>query len=486
MYRSSIVYQAQEEFHLVDLDETVFSGDVVLSKVQESQPNVFVAHLDDDGPRFNSTCGLYVNPLEIHYNNIYWQMQKSGNESYYLYGAYFDDRPKAVGRIIRIIGMIDQYQTSVNAFCLMWFGNDTPAISRVLHSQFMWYEEWGYMNQALFPYVFSCEIPTEYENRVPDSVSFVGHPCDRATNNLKLVYNPSSKEDKKDFFVCVKGLNFAHNAKIAIRLVEWIELLKILGADKIVFYELQVHENITRILENYKHTRNVELIKTSLPGHYANMPHFMSTYLKKHIGVQMFQELIQYNDCFYRNMYKYRYVILLDVDEVIVPRGDLISWQQLVYDITLPKAVAKENITYASLIARNVHFMDEKKELQDWYPDIPEYMHMLQNVRRNKEHRAPTNGIKAFHNSELILSLHNHYARACIGDVNLWCPEFDFDLEDAHLQHYCYGRGKSECTTKNDEDLAVDTNIWKYRTELIREVNKVLKSTGFLKKQRKN
>ena len=37
---------------------------------------------------------------------------------------------------------------------------------------------------------------------------------------------------KKKFAVCVKGLDFPHQ-DISVRLVEWIELLNILGADKV-------------------------------------------------------------------------------------------------------------------------------------------------------------------------------------------------------------------------------------------------------------
>ena len=37
---------------------------------------------------------------------------------------------------------------------------------------------------------------------------------------------------KKKFAVCVKGLDYPHQ-DISVRLVEWIEMLNILGADKV-------------------------------------------------------------------------------------------------------------------------------------------------------------------------------------------------------------------------------------------------------------
>ncbi|XP_065347531.1 uncharacterized protein LOC135944468 isoform X2 [Cloeon dipterum] len=465
---------------VLKVDNTVLTDDDILSQIKIKHPNVFVAHLRDSGPRFNKTCGLYVNPLDIHYNNIYWQQQKTDNESYILYGAYFDGRPAAGGRIIRILAMIDKINLTENANCLLWFGNEKPAFSKISHSLYIWNTKWGAKNESLHPYVLSCSIPKEYGDRVPDSVTLVGRPCDRATNNLRVVHNPLQEEYKKDFVVCVKALNLKHNASFAIRLVEWIELLRILGADKIVFYELHVHENITRVLEHYEKTWNVEIIKVTMPGHYANIPDLMPTYLKHRGASKRLQELIYFTDCLYQNMYQYQYVVLLDVDEVIVPRGEIKTWQQLIYDITLPEAVAAKNITYASFIARNVYFMDDKKELNDWYLEIPKYMHMLQHVRRDRNYIKPGGGIKAFHNTDLILALHNHFARACIGNPNLSCPRYDFDLKDAHLQHYCTARKNPGCTSPRN--LTLDTNVWRFKHELIDAVKATLKETGFLKK----
>ena len=44
--------------------------------------------------------------------------------------------------------------------------------------------------------------------------------------------SPKEGEKKKKFAVCVKGLDFP-SEDISVRLVEWIEMLNILGADKV-------------------------------------------------------------------------------------------------------------------------------------------------------------------------------------------------------------------------------------------------------------
>jgi hypothetical protein len=62
-------------------------------------------------------------------------------------------------------------------------------------------------------------------------VSIVEYQCDTATKNLRVIYNKPEGE-KKNFAECVKGMDFPED-DLNVRLVEWIELLNTLGADKI-------------------------------------------------------------------------------------------------------------------------------------------------------------------------------------------------------------------------------------------------------------
>ena len=113
----------------------------------------------------------------------------------------------------------------------------------------------------------ACRLPKSHLKQVPLSVSIVENICDRATNNLRVIYNklPEDERDKKEFAVCVKGLDFP-NDDLSVRLIEWIELLHILGADKIFFYNLEVHPNVTKVLNYYEDKSYVDLTPISLPG----------------------------------------------------------------------------------------------------------------------------------------------------------------------------------------------------------------------------
>ena len=63
---------------------------------------------------------------------------------------------------------------------------------------------------------------------------------------MKVNYNiPSKSEPKEMFGVCMKAITIVKDESQHI--IEWIEILKDLGASKIFFYILDVHPNILKV-----------------------------------------------------------------------------------------------------------------------------------------------------------------------------------------------------------------------------------------------
>ena len=114
----------------------------------------------------------------------------------------------------------------------------------------------------------TCSLPVSHKERVPVMVSLVQEKCEEARNSLKVIYNPlREKEHKQKFAVCSKCLGkvvwslqfslyfcFQFNVPsdfpsedISIKLVEWIEISRALGAAKIFLYKLDVHSNISKV-----------------------------------------------------------------------------------------------------------------------------------------------------------------------------------------------------------------------------------------------
>lgn len=451
-------------------------------------PNIDLLYLYDNKDKKyaynNKPCGKLPNIYDIHFNNIYWQKSLTSNGTFYLYGAYLDVRqPNTIGPTIRILGMIDRIEPKIKTFCLIWFDMDkAPIASKIVQYKYIWHKEWGnYKSGILQPYLLSCHLPKSHWKDTPISVSIVERICDTATNNLKVIYN--KEKNKKDFAVCVKGLDFP-TYDLSVRLVEWIELLSLLGADKIFLYQLEIHPNISKVLEHYVEKGMVDLTPISLPGHQPNLKRLQHLYLKAKTNNKRQNELIPYNDCLYRNLYRYRYLVLLDIDEVILPRTQP-SWEKLMQDVERASLKVK-NESRASYSFRNVYFMDDMlpAHLNDSDPinisDVPEYMHMLRHVYRSANYSKPGSYIKCFHNTDKVLTLHNHFPIACLGGP---CTSYAVDTTIAQLQHYrydCVKELKMSCDKVYKSMSVRDTTIWKHKKLLIERSTKTLSALGFL------
>ena len=126
-------------------------------------------------------------------------------------------------------------------------------------------------------------------------------------------------------------------------------------------------------------------------------------------------------------MYRYKYIALLDTDEVIVPTNHS-NWSDLMDE------VVKEASDKVSWVFRNVYFFDEMLERKEgsYLTDIPHHLHMLQHVYRSEKHTHPGHYIKAFHDPLKVLTLHNHYPLSCLGP----CSFHSVPPSVAQLQHY--------------------------------------------------
>lgn len=100
------------------------------------------------------------------------------------------------------------------------------------------------------------------------------------------------------------------------RLIEWIEALRLLGADKIFFYEFFVDPQVKHVLNYYESRGVIQVTQTTLPGDLPNQSQLRHLYIHGHKSDKRLTELVPYNDCLYKNMYEYEFVAVMDTDEV--------------------------------------------------------------------------------------------------------------------------------------------------------------------------
>ena len=113
----------------------------------------------------------------------------------------------------------------------------------------------NYPDQVYKPITISCRIPQEVESMVPRAVSLTTtSDCPKKVHNsLRVIYEKPNKT-RESFAVCHKSLRYPVIPDFNIRLIEWLELLRILGVSKVFLYSLDIHKNVKRVLEYYQKT----------------------------------------------------------------------------------------------------------------------------------------------------------------------------------------------------------------------------------------
>ena len=113
------------------------------------------------------------------------------------------------------------------------------------------------------------------------------------------------------------------------QLVEMIEANRIFGAQKFVFYKYTVGSHVSTFLESYKKDNLVEVIPWQVPVVVDPWP----SDPKVEPEIHYFAQLASLNDCLYRNMFKSRFIVFTDMDEIIVPRHHE-NWSDMLTNVT--------------------------------------------------------------------------------------------------------------------------------------------------------
>ena len=105
-------------------------------------------------------------------------------------------------------------------------------------------------DDLLQPYLLSCPILKGKEDRIPVSVSLVQSECQKdkkPSNNLRIFNNHREDGVKKGIAVCSKALAQIPQKDNSMRFIEWVELLRALGAEKIMIGVISVHPNLMKV-----------------------------------------------------------------------------------------------------------------------------------------------------------------------------------------------------------------------------------------------
>lgn len=317
--------------------------------------------------------------LALKHNNFYWQtvnVRLNGNGSFvevHLLNAYLDDRGGPKRTVVRLLGASKYLKSIVgggNTYsCLLWYEGDTaPVISKVT-------EVYNYhqADGAYGPIMFSCQVPelTELPERaistgrpLPVTISLQTKPTcatvqQYPTNNLRIIAGKKSSKEEQAFHpttsigVCSRALRFEPftDENFPVRLVEWLEAVRLLGADKVylyIYHEVDEVPPLVEVLEEYEAEGFVELHRISLPGDQLNGMQIMHELLSHETPAMrkfhekrifFYQQMYELHDCLYRNLLRHTFIAQFDTDELIVPQSglkeEMLRWPEMLQAVAV-------------------------------------------------------------------------------------------------------------------------------------------------------
>lgn len=203
----------------------------------------------------------------------------------------------------------------------------------------IWWNGWDTNSSNVeTPLLLSCPLTEPLVG--PSIVSVVTEPCDYPSNAFYL--DPSYRDHyQRNFTICVKDMNFQQD--ISNQLIEWIEIHKILGAQKIDIYVDHIPDEVAFVVEYYRNFKGlVRVFEAPIKSN------------QRTLWQRRRDHIISYNDCLYRNIHESQYVIPLDIDEVLLPKIAN-DWSQL---ITRLKERGWNPSLNSAILIRNVFFFD--------------------------------------------------------------------------------------------------------------------------------
>jgi hypothetical protein len=235
--------------------------------------------------------------------------------------------------------------------------------------------------------------------------------------------------------------------------VEWVELHRMFGVSEFNIYNGSISSNMSSVFKYYSDRDVLRVFP---------MPPPINEFSERGAKLGSPASL---NDCMMRNWYRYRYMIVIDFDEVIIP-GSHDNYTSMLSAIDVARNLTSP---WRSYTFRNVYHFDH-------FPvDASQPEHL-----RTLRHRARTEpsgflyASKSFIDPKTCLSVFNHF---CYRKFTTYKGPSTLDVNTSIAMSHHYRRchfDDVKCNNMSQKILADDT-ILKFKPELNYRVQGVLK-----------
>ncbi|KZC04144.1 PREDICTED: uncharacterized protein LOC107185840 [Dufourea novaeangliae] len=386
----------------------------------------------------------------------------------FLYSAHLDLRVAGYPSL-RVIGVKRGPLPTSGLFCTVWYQEEDRgrAVSVEALVSTIWLDEWGETLDSYAGVLVGCQLSPDAA--IEPSRVYVGlEPCHtNASHSLAISPRNEGVERRRQFTLCIKGLDFDED--ISSRLVAFVELHRILGAELFYFYVFDVHVNVLKVLRLYEQSNVIRWYNLTLPGDLPNEKLARRQLLGEDIWIKRRLELIPYNHCFYDNLHRSEFVVPIDIDEAIVPVTRR-NWYELLLDERIK--LGRSFKDFASYAVRNVYFFPELQTRNRTDPvvfdddDSSSFLGDFDylNTARTAAVSPEGDSVKSFVSTRRALTVHNHYALTTLNPSTRRAHHFDPDDALKHHHRACDDK-HLDCELLM-EDITVDESALRYSGEL--------------------
>jgi hypothetical protein len=244
---------------------------------------------------------------------------------FYAYSAILDDRPsiqlqKPVIRIIAISSnqngagwsLQTEHTVNIEMSCRLYYADGRNIV--VPMNPFALPIGWGWpLNREMVrEYIFTC--PSSADSNDPDTRPvavevLLGNPSwsNQRKESCMPIEFPEKPQEKRSLAACVQ---VSYGNLNALKLIEWLELQRILGVEMIGIYNMSITDGPAGdVLRYYSQTTTDGLSEP-----------FVDLRRSDHIQDGFQQYLLHgspvINDCVYRHMHRFKHIAVIDFDEV--------------------------------------------------------------------------------------------------------------------------------------------------------------------------
>ncbi|XP_067245678.1 uncharacterized protein [Chanodichthys erythropterus] len=290
---------------------------------------------------------------------------------------------------------------------------------------------------------------------------------DNSNNNtdyLPIKNRVRTNTFKFNFTICISNVFGDYNN--VLQFVQTIEMYKLLGVQHVVVYNTSCGPDLEKLLKHYETEGILEIVSWPIDKFLNPSPGWNFKEFKG--DLHYYGQLVTLNECIYRNMYQSRYVLLNDIDEIIMPYKHT-NLPSLMKDLQSAHPDVGVFIIENHIFPKTQFEDSGKFKRAEWH-NIPG-VNIMEHIYREPDQKNVFNPTKMIVNPRKVQQTSVHSVLNDFGGSY----HVPFDVcRIVHVRVPLQGR-----LTKGQ--LSVDKRVWDFEQELIPNVDQALSFSGLLR-----